>query len=265
MKVDAAWNLAAGLLHAVLLLAMPGPSAHAADAGSGHVAKRLDPTDFRTRLDFRNKYQAPQTGGYRNLATPRLDYAFSKTFAMRVELPYVHSAPRTPGVTPETGMGDLLLRANIRAFRSQTLALVIGTELDLDTAESRQLGSGKHVIAPVAFLSLDAPALHTTFFPTWQYFRSFAGDARRPDIDYTSLKVFALTRWPANFYTGTETVLFIDHARRNRVGATLEVETGRFLSPHVAVWVRPGIGTHGDDTPQVYRWNFEIGFRYLFD
>jgi hypothetical protein len=232
---------------------------------SGHAAIRLDPTDFRTRLDFRNRYQAPQFGGYRDTFTSRLDYAFSKIVGMRIELPYVHSDPHNPRTASDTGIGDLSVRVNYRVLRTPTMALVVGTEMQFDTAESTLLGAGKTVIAPIAFISLDVPLLRSTLFPTVQYFRSIAGDDRRPDVNYTAAKLFTITRWPANFYTGTEAVVYIDHERDQRVGATLEVEAGRFVSPHLALWLRPGIGTHGDDIPQVYHWNFEVGFRYLFD
>jgi hypothetical protein len=133
------------------------------------------------------------------------------------------------------------------------------------SAASSNLTLPPHVIAPIAFLSIDAPRLHSTLFPTLQHFRSFSGDARRPDVSYTAVKLFTITRLPASFYMGTETVMYIDHHRDHRTGATLEIEAGRFVSKHIAVWLRPGIGAHGDDVPQVYLWNLEIGFRYLFD
>ncbi|MGE0226590.1 MAG: hypothetical protein AB7S57_25200 [Acetobacteraceae bacterium] len=253
------------LLLAWSLICPAGVPAGEPAGAAGHAANRLDPTDFRTRYDFRNRYQAPQTGGYRNFANSRLDYAFSKDFVVRAELPYVHSAPHRPGTPAESGLGDLMLRPSFRVKRTPGYALVVGSEFTFDTAESRLLGAGKYVIAPIAFLSREVPALRTTFFPTLQYYRSIGGDDARPDINYTNIKLFALTRWPWHLYTGTEAVLFVDHAHRGRVGATVEVETGWFLNPHVALWLRPGVGTHGDDIPQVYSWNFEVGFRYLFD
>ena len=235
---------------------------HAVDT---HVATRLDPTDFRSRFEIRNRYQEPQTGGFRNLFTGRLDYAFSKRFAMRFELPYTYANPRTTGVASEDGSGDLIVRANFRALRTPKFAMVVGSEFVFDTAQGHQLGAGKYTVAPIAFLSVDVPALRSTFFPTLQYFRSVGGDPARTAVNYTTAKLFTITRWPASIYTGTEVVVYFDHKRNNKVGATLEVETGRFLNQHLAIWMRPGISTHGDTIPQVYNWNLEVGFRYLFD
>ncbi len=251
-------------LCALLIMMLVGQGVIAATSAD-HAASRLDPTDFRTRLDFRNRYLAPQAGGYRNTFTSRVDYAFSKIVGMRMELPYVHSDLRNPRIAPDTGIGDLSVRINYRALRTDKFALVVGSELQFDTAESPQLGAGKNVIAPIAFISFAVPRLRSTMFPTVQYFRSVGGDDERPDVNYTAVKLFTITRWPANFYTGSEGVMYIDHHRKQRIGATVEVEVGRFLSPHLALWMRPGIGTHGDDVPQVYHWNFEVGFRYLFD
>ncbi|MBI2801442.1 MAG: hypothetical protein HYX63_14385 [Gammaproteobacteria bacterium] len=246
------------------------PWAAAAEAGlpravDTHVATRLDPTDFRSRFEIRNRYQEPQTGGFRNLFTGRLDYAFSKAFAMRFELPYVTANPRTTSAASEDGSGDLILRTSYRALRTPTFAMVAGSEFIIDTAQGHQLGAGKYTVAPIAFLSVDVPTLRSTFFPTLQYFRSVGGDPARPAVNYTTIKLFTITRWPANIYTGTEVAVYFDHERNNKVGATLEVETGRFLNQHIAIWVRPGISTHGNTIPQVYNWNLEVGFRYLFD
>jgi hypothetical protein len=108
-----------------------------AQASDSHAAARLDPTDFRTRLDFRNRYLAPQSGGHRDLLTSRLDYAFSKTLAIRIDLPYVHSDLNNPRTAPDTGVGDLSARVNYRALRTENYALVVGSEFQFDTAASR--------------------------------------------------------------------------------------------------------------------------------
>ena len=52
---------------------------------------------------------------------------------------------------------------------------------------------------------------------------------------------------------------------RDEVGYTLELELGRLLTRHWAVWARPGVGVVKNGLPQVYDWNFEVGVRYLFD
>ena len=239
------------------------PSLALADAS---LVKRLDPTDFRTRVEIRDRIVGPQFGGLRNVLIPRIDYAFSKTFSLRVELPVATWDPYSPRFDAQTGMGDVSVRAALRLLRTQHLALVSGVEAILDTSSDALLGYGRNVIAPFAFLSIQAPTLRTTFFPGLQHFRSVDdGDFLHREVNYTQAKFFALTQWPERFYTGTEAVFIVDHVRNNRVGATFDIEGGRFLSKHVAAWVRPGVGVAGDDLLQIQNWSVEVGLRYLFD
>ena len=50
----------------------------------------------------------------------------------------------------------------------------------------------------------------------------------------------------------------------DKVGLTLEAEAGKFVDRRTALWLRPGIGLHGDDLPQVYNWNLQVGVRHTF-
>lgn len=247
----------------LLLVGLLRPGLVLADSAS--FVKRLDPTDFRTRLELRDKIQEPQFGGLRNIVLPKIDYAFSKTFALRIELPMATWDTGRSGLDAQTGMGDVSIRAALRLLRTPGFALVAGVEGILDTASDSLLGYGRNVVAPFMFMSFDAPTLHSTIFPNLQHFHAVDGDSNLAQVNYTQGKLFVLTRWPNRFYTGTEALVIVDHVRNNRMGATLEVEAGRFLDQHVAVWVRPGVGLAGDDIPQIYNWNVEVGLRYLFD
>lgn len=245
-----------------LLLGVSHASAQQTQA-SGDLVKRLDPTDFRTRFETRNEYQSLQEGGFRNLLMPRLDYAFSKTFRMRIEAPF--TSVSATGDPAKAGFGDLTIGGAFRALRGEGYALVAGSEVILNTATDRLLGTGKNQIAPFAFASFDVPKLNSTFFPGIQHYQSVSGDADRRAVSFTQLRFFILTRWPNRFYTGIENQITIDHERNGRVGYTIETEVGRFMDKHIALWARPGVGLLGDGLPQVYNWNMEVGFRYLFD
>lgn len=263
---------ARGLAALVLVSGLLAPTVHAqtgngaaTQATSDAIVKRLDPTDFNTRLEVRNEYQDLQGGGSVNLLVPRLDYAVNNALSLRVETPIVSSDPHTAGNNGESGFGNLLFRASYRAARGEGYALVVGGELILDTASKDTLGNGKDVFAPLAFGSIDLPNLRSVFFPFLQYYTTIGGDDARPDVHYTSIKTVLLTRWPNRLYTVVEPHFIVDHEHADRVGVTLEGEVGRFLNRNVALWARPGIGLHGDNLPQVYNWNFEVGFRYIFN
>ena len=247
----------AGASLVLLLLAARGV-AMAAEAGSAA------PPDFRTRAELRNEYVDYQQGGGANMVVPRLDHAVTPAFAVRIEAPLVTSGPEWSGESNQSGFGDLLLRAGYRVASGAGFAAVVGSEVLLDTASRDSLGYGKQVLAPLAYASVDVPRFRSVLFPFVQHYFTVGGDDARPDVHYTSLKAAMLTRWPGRAYTVVEPQLVVDHERADRVGATLEAEGGKFIDRRTAVWVRPGIGLHGNDLPQVYNWALKVGVRYTF-
>jgi hypothetical protein len=249
----------------VLAVTLAFASATAVAQSNEELVKRLDPTDFRTRVDTRLEHQETQEGGHRQILSPRLDYAISKTTQLRIELPLHRYYPGSTGGPVQSGTGDLSVRGAWRLMRSPGFALVAGVEGNFDTASEPMLGFGKHIVAPFAFAAYDAPAINSTIFPGIQHYESVAGQADRLHVSYTQARLFILTRWPNRFYTGIENQLTVDWQRSSRVGFTIETELGRFLDKHWAVWGRPGIALLGDKLPYIYNWNFEAGVRYLFD
>jgi hypothetical protein len=262
--VVAGWTLAAVFGLAAPAVAQSRAGTETANRSEG-VVKRVDPTDFSTRFEVRNDYQDVQGGGSVNMLVPRMDYAVSKAFSLRVETPIVAANPDTPGNDGESGLGDMLVRTSYRAARGEGYAVVVAAEFIFDTASKDSLGTGKNIIAPLVFASLDVPRYHSVFFPFLQHFFTISGDDARPDVSYTSIKPVWLTRWPDRYYTVVEPNVIIDHERADRVGLTLEGEIGRFMDRNLALWARPGVGLHGDTIPQVYNWNFEVGLRYILD
>ena len=233
--------------------------------GSDSVTKRLDPTDFKSRFETRYEYQSLQNGGTRQLLVPRYEHAFSQALSLRLDLPYVVYDSPSPGVADEHGLGDVMLRPAWRALRGQSYGLVLAAEIYFDTASEPSLGTGKNVVAPLAFVSLDMPRWSSVVFPLVQQFVSVSGDADRQDVNTTLLRLGVLSRWPNRFYTFLEPSLYLDWERNEDAGFTLELEIGRLLNRQLAIWARPGVGVWGDDFPLVYNWNFEIGFRYFLD
>ena len=131
---------------------------------------------------MRNRLQEPQTGGLRNTLVPRMEFAFSKRLVMRIETPVmVYDADRR-GFATRGGMGDLLVRANVRLFRTAHTALVAGHEFSFNTASEKFPGTGQHAGGPLMLISIDEPRLHTTFFPLVQHMESFAGDPSRKAV-----------------------------------------------------------------------------------
>jgi hypothetical protein len=231
---------------------------------SDAVLKRLDPTDFRTRAEIRNEYQSLQGGGSRNVVVPRVDYALTRVFSVRLETPYVRYDPDRPGRAVDSGFGDFLIRPAWRAVRGEGYAVVAACEFIFDTADDPTLGFGRNVAGPLVFAAVDLPKLSSTFFPNLQHYFSHGNGGSGNDVSYSVVKANLLTRWPNRYYTFLEPVVIVDYERNHQTGMTVELELGKLLTPNAGVWVRPGVGVFGNDLPQVYNWNLEMGLRYIF-
>lgn len=234
------------------------------DQTAQDFARRIDPTDFKHRFDLRNEYFDFPGGAYMNQLVPRGEYAVSRTLAFRAELPLVTYSSGQPGAGTDTGIGNLLTRVAWRAARTESYALVVGTEMIFDTASKDTLGQGKNVVAPFAFMAIELPQWNSIFFPYIQYYHSVSGDDARPDVHFTNPRTSLLTRWPKRTYTFIEASYFIDHEHSDRVGATLKTELGRFYTSNTGLYVRPGVGLYRNDLPQVFNWSMEVGMRHLF-
>lgn len=239
----------------------PPPETRPAEA-SLDVAKRIDPTDFKNRFDLRGEYIDYGTASMMMLI-PRFEYAFSNSLAVRAELPVSRYDPGTSDPTAN-GVGNLLTRLAWRASRNEGYAMVVGSELSLDTASNTHLGSGKNVLAPFAFWAIDLPAAKSVFFPYIQYGQSFSGDASRQDVRYTNLRTSLLTRWPQRTYSFIEVNYWFDHERSNRYSSNVKAELGRFFSPKTGFYLRPGTGMSGTNERLGLKWTMEIGMRHFF-
>ena len=248
----------------LLMLCLPPPlSAQTGQSAAEATLKR--PTDFRSRIEIRNEYQDLKGDGYRNILVPRFEYAVSSSVALRLETPYVTYNSGGSGAEPVSGQGDLVARAAWRAIQRDGFALIVATDVIFDTADDKRLGFGKTILAPQMYAAIDLPGYNSVFFPNIQHYFSVAGNARRGDVSFTTLKPNLLTRWPNRIYTFLEPQFTIDWERNAKVGLTVELELGKLLSNNIAAWVRPGVGViNRNELPQVYNWNLEVGMRYIF-
>ena len=241
--------------------AITNPSQSEPTANTADAAKGIDPTDFKNRFDLRSEYNQYATSSTQVLV-PRFEYAFSKSLGFRTELPIVRYDPATGSVN--SGIGNLLTRIAWRALRTDDVALVVGSELTLDTARNSTLANGKHVLAPFAFAAFDLPQAKSVFFPYLQYGKAIGGDASREDVNFTNVRASLLTSWPAKAYSFIEYSYFIDHHRANVASSQIKAELGQFVLPKTGFYVRPGTGLSGTDQRLGLHWSMELGLRHFF-
>ena len=235
-------------------------------SGADAAPNSSQPVQFRTsRFEIRDEFRDLQGGGTVYMIVPRVDLTANPDLSFRIETPIVFTDAGTPNNDTKSGLGDLLFRGSYRVARGAGYAIVAGSELILNTATSDDLGTGKNVIAPLIFASIDLPQYHSVVFPFLQYYFTLGGDDARQDVNYASIKSPFLTRWPNLVYTIVEPQVIVDHERADKFGLTLDGEIGRFLNRDTAIWVRTGLGLVGDNLPEVYDWKFEIGVRFFLN
>lgn len=239
--------------------ASPSAPTAAAMTTEDAAKRRLDPTDFQSRFESRYEHQALHDGGTRALFVPRLEYAFTNTLALRLETPYLWN--RVDGQPYDRGFGDMVLRLNWRALRGDGYALIVGPEVSLDTGE-KGIGFETTVFQPVLIGIIEAPGIKSVIFPYAQHFIDIAG---KSEVNMSLFRTGMLTRWPNRFYTFFEPSLYVDWEHDSKKASAFELEIGRVMTKHLAIWARPGVGFGGDKLPFVPDWNFEIGFRYFLD
>ncbi|XYI03254.1 hypothetical protein ACMHYB_27230 [Sorangium sp. So ce1128] len=191
-----------------------------------------------TFVELRNDYVSRGRNGFFNASVIRGDYAFDRSFSLRADVPLAYAG----GLEGERnmGLGDVLIRPLVRAVGTPRFALVVGSDLVLDSATSRALGSGKNQLAPlvVGYVRVARPA---RLGLQLQHAVSFGGDPRRDDIQTSLIRPFAIVELPRGFWVGPDQSFQINHRGAPRVVSTSVLEVGAELSDRVQVYVDPGI------------------------
>ncbi|WP_437683075.1 hypothetical protein [Sorangium sp. So ce131] len=218
----------------------PGPRS----AGTPRVPVPSAPATLGTFIELRDDYITRGSRGFYNAAVIRGDYAVGGILSLRADVPLAYAG----GALGErdAGLGDILVRPLVRAVGTPRFALVLGSDLVLDSATSRALGAGKNQIGPLvqAFVRVSGAA---RLGIQLQHVASFGGDPRRDDIQASVIRPFAVVALPRGFWVQPDQSFQINHLGAPRVVSTSVLEVGTELSDRVQVYVDPGIqvGSHG--------------------
>ncbi|WP_437641148.1 hypothetical protein [Sorangium sp. So ce854] len=201
--------------------------------------------NLSTFVELRNDYVSRGKSGFFNAAVIRGDYAFDRSFSLRADVPLAVAG----GVDGDrhVGLGDVLIRPLVRAVGTPRFALLVGSDLHLDSATSRALGSGKNQVAPLvlAYVRVARPA---RIGLQLQHAVSFGGDPRRDDIQASVVRPFAIVELPRGFWVGPDQSFQFNHLGAPRVVSTSVLEVGAELSDRVQVYVDPGIQVSSQGT-----------------
>ncbi|WP_437737931.1 hypothetical protein [Sorangium sp. So ce1335] len=194
--------------------------------------------NLSTFVELRNDYVSRGRKGFFNAAVIRGDYAFNRSFSLRADVPLAYAG----GTNGERhmGLGDVLIRPLVRAVGTPRFALLVGSDLVLDSATDRALGSGKNQVAPLVlgYVRVARPA---RLGLQLQHAVSFGGDPRRDAVQASVVRPFAIVELPRGFWIGPDQSFHFNHLGAPRVVSTSVLEVGAELNDRVQVYVDPGI------------------------
>ncbi|WP_437339034.1 hypothetical protein [Sorangium sp. So ce394] len=194
--------------------------------------------NLSTFIEVRDDFVSRGKSGFFNAAVIRGDYAFDRSFSLRADVPFAVVS----GVDGQrdAGLGDVLIRPLVRAIGTPRYALVLGSDLILDSATRPALGSGKNQVAPLVqgYVRVARPA---RLGLQLQHAVSFGGDPRRDDIQTSLVRPFAIVELPRGFWVSPDQSFQFNHRGAPRVVSTSVLEVGAELSDRVQVYVDPGI------------------------
>ncbi|AUX22957.1 hypothetical protein SOCEGT47_034730 [Sorangium cellulosum] len=199
---------------------------------------RAAAANLSTFVELRNDYITRGRGRFFNAAVLRGDYAFDRSFSLRADVPLAYAG----GLEGErdVGLGDILIRPLVRVVGTPRVALLVGSDLVLDSATRPALGAGKNQIAPIvqAYVRVARAArlgLHL------QHAVSFGGDPRRDAIQGSTARAFAIVELPRGLWLQPDQGFHFNHRGAPRVVSTSILEVGAALSERVQVYLDPGI------------------------
>lgn len=196
-------------------------------------------------------------------ATAIVQVPFTSNLAVRATLPYVWADLDRPGGFTTNGTGDLFVRAAGRIYTSPNLALLVGFDASFPTGSNDRLSAGKYGLGPGGAVRVPLPRLRSLFITLIQDFTSVGGDPSRRDIHFLQVQPSITTIWSERWWTIVGGVWAMDW-NNNRTVFNLQGEIGHRLDDRWRLFVQPGVGLVGRDTPLGLDWTVQAGVRWMF-
>jgi hypothetical protein len=223
-----------------------------------------NPAELITRMEVKYQYQNFAAGDLHGIAIIRGDYAFTPKIAFRMDLPILHFDSKTPGLSSESGIGDIVTSMTFVKIFSRRFVGAVVPRIDFPTATHDSLGSGKYAFKPVV-AGVTPLAKGVALVGVLEYRVSFAGNKTRADINELSIKPILLKSFLEGplkgYYVNPQAEVIVDFEHNNQATLQLAANIGKVLSKNVVVFVVPTIHVAGTKRES---FKLEVGFRYLF-
>ncbi len=190
------------LIAAWTLCAIPmGANAQGEDQSGTELANKLaNPISNLISVPFQFNYDCctgPENGDRLTLnVQPVIPFSIGEgwTVINRTILPVIDQQQTIPGGGSHFGLGDTLTSFFISPPSSNGVTVGLGPALQLPTATSEELGSGKWGVGPTGVIVVQANGWTTGMLANQIW--SWAGPHNRQDVNNTFLQPFVGYTWP---------------------------------------------------------------------
>lgn len=206
---------------------------------------------------FTNNLRVDQT-----TATIRLP--ITPNWLLQVNIPYTWADLNQPRGFTANGIGDMTMRTGGRIYSSEYMALFLGTDAAFPTASERQLGTKKYTIGPGGAMAVPLARLQSLLLVLAQNFHSIGGDPSRSALHFMQIQSAINTIWSEQWWSLVAMTWDVDWNHGRRTTMNLLGEVGYRFDNHWNLFVGPGVGVIGRDSPLGLDWTVQAGVRWVF-
>ena len=221
--------------------------------------KGAKPSDTYTTLEFNPGQDVidDSNGLSSTFLTTKFYYGFGeRKYDIGIEIPLLRNEDNNKGLN---GLGDILLATNYSGNITSNLLYGLQLELQTPTASKPDLGTGRFVISPAAFLEY---SFTSGFFIAGgaKYYHTFWGDTDRDVINKLRL------RTNFGYVSPTDWWLIVDpkyyfNLENGSKEIYLEFEGGFMFRGNVAFYLKPGFHVAGNMESK--EWNIQLGIKFF--
>ena len=221
--------------------------------------KGAKPSDNYTVLEFNPGQNVidDSKGISSTFLTTKFYYGFNdKKQDIGIEIPFLRNEGNNQGLN---GLGDILFATNYTGTISKTFLYGLQLELTTPTASKTELGSGRFVISPAAFLEYSC--LNGFFIAGGvKYYHTFLGDSDRETTNKLRLRSNFGYISPTDWWLIVDPKYYFDF-ETGKEEIYLEFEGGFMFRGNVAFYLKPGFHTAG--ALHSKDWNIQIGVKFF--
>ena len=221
-----------------------------------------DPSSFFTRVEVFNEFQHYESELNLDQTVIRTIVRIGKKFTTRLDVPLVHNGFAPQGID-EFGLGDISFRLLGYKLRESPFGAVTASiEIQLNTADSPLLGTGKNLLIPVITYTDLLKTKKDLISGVLQQVITVGGDKERKDLNFTKIQAIYLHFWTKQLWSVAADEIFIDYEHDAHTSMIFKGRMVTAPTPRLNVWLQGNVGLYGDFVAR-YQWGMEAGFRYF--